>query len=176
MPTDKEIIEGLKHRDAKSFSDFVDAYGALIKSIVNYHLYDFKDLCEECINDVLLAVWNNVESFNPDKNTFKNWVGAISKYKTIDYKRKYRREKSFSELSESTPDTRDYFKNAEEEINSILSCLSPNDRELFYRHYILGEKVEKIAKNSGKSSAFLFNRLSRGRKKLRKTLKEEDFQ
>ncbi|MBO3444474.1 RNA polymerase subunit sigma-70, partial [Clostridium sp. CCUG 7971] len=33
--------------------------------------------------------WGNIKSFDKNKNNFKNWICAISKYKAIDYKRKY---------------------------------------------------------------------------------------
>ncbi|MGF7186815.1 DNA-directed RNA polymerase specialized sigma24 family protein [Desulfitispora alkaliphila] len=67
----------------------IDNYGGLIKSIVGKHLYNLQHLHEECLDDVLLAVWDNIDSFYPEKNSFKNWVAAIAKYKSIDYKRKY---------------------------------------------------------------------------------------
>lgn len=61
----------------------------------------------------------------------------------------------------------------EEETESILMCLSESDREVFYRHYILGEKVEEIAKRKNKTPAFFYNRLSRGRNKIRNSLNRE---
>jgi RNA polymerase sigma-70 factor (ECF subfamily) len=36
-----------------------------------------------------MAVWDNIDTFCPEKNSFKNWVAAIAKYKSIDYKRRY---------------------------------------------------------------------------------------
>jgi len=45
----------------------------------------------------LLAIWDNIDSFDEDKNSFKNWVAAISKYKSIDYQRN--KASSFLSLS-----------------------------------------------------------------------------
>ena len=44
---------------------------------------------DECINDVLLAIWNNINSFDEERSTFKNWIMGIARFKSIDYKRKY---------------------------------------------------------------------------------------
>lgn len=44
------------------------------------------------MNDVLLAIWDHIDSFQPEKNSFKNWIAAIEKYKAIDYLRKYQKE------------------------------------------------------------------------------------
>lgn len=150
----------------------VDTYGGLIKSIVSFHLSEFSQYRDECINDILLSIWQNMKSFDENKNSLKNWIGAISKYKSIDYIRKHYKDLSFDELDESIPDSRSNFETEiSDEIQSLLSSLKEEDRSIFYKYYILGEKVNEIARDTQKSPAYLFNRLSRGRKKLRKTFK-----
>ena len=89
MSLDREIVEGIKRKDENAFNILVDIYGGVIKSIVIYHMRGFLEYTDECINDVLLSVWNNIESYDSEKNSLKNWLGAIAKYKCIDYKKKY---------------------------------------------------------------------------------------
>lgn len=167
--TEKELVSGIKKKSEASLNCLVDQYGGLIKSIVSYHLKD--PLREECINDVLFSIWCNIEKFNPNKNTLKNWIGAICKYKCIDYKRKYYRERCVSlEETMIAPDSADGIvlkQELEEEINQLLSSLPPRDRELFRRRYLNEETVEEIAAEMKVTAAVLYNRLSRGRKKLK---------
>lgn len=175
MSLDREIVEGIKRKDENAFNILVDIYGGVIKSIVIYHMRGFLEYTDECINDVLLSVWNNIESYDSEKNSLKNWLGAIAKYKCIDYKKKYFKDLSLCELDENIVDQRNYvMEDMSEEIESILSCLSDEDRGLFYRYYIIGESIKEISQKSGRSKDYLFNRLSRGRKRIRKHLQRSE--
>lgn len=175
MNKDKRIVMGMLHGDEKAFNALVDEYSGLIKSIVRYHLAKYSQYEDECVNDILLSVWQNISSYDESKNSLKNWLGAVSKYKCIDYKRKYYKSFYHEQLDENMPDNKNELESEiEEDIESILCYLNPADRDLFYRHYILGEKIEEISKDSDKSVAFFYNRLSRGRKKLRLHLQRRD--
>ena len=59
-------------------------------------------LIEECISDVFVSVWNNIDKFKGDYNNFKNWIAGISKYKAVDYYRKERRAWNSSEYIKET--------------------------------------------------------------------------
>ncbi len=74
---DDNFLEQLRKRDEDALYYVIDMYGGLIKSIVSKHLYNLQFIQEECIDDILLAIWDNIASFCPEKNSFKNWVGAI---------------------------------------------------------------------------------------------------
>lgn len=52
-------------------------------------LIKFNDdgIIEECINDVFVSVWNNSSKFKGNKDNFRNWIGAIARFKAIDYYR-----------------------------------------------------------------------------------------
>ena len=67
----------------------IDNYNGLLTSVVRKHINPVLNYEEECISDVLFAIWENIEGFNNKENSFKNWICAIAKYKAIDYKRKY---------------------------------------------------------------------------------------
>lgn len=176
MNQDDKIVAGMLKKDQKAFQLLVDAYGGLIWSIVKFHLSGFASLQEECTNDILLSIWQNIARYDAEKNSLKNWIGAISKYKCIDYKRKYYREMRFEPLDDTLPDPNDAFEQTlQDEIDSLLSGLAPRDRDLFYRHYILEEKVDEIAKDVHESPCNLYNRLSRGRKKMKQNLQRSDY-
>ncbi len=44
---------------------------------------------EECINDILLAIWNWIYKYDKTKGEFKNWFGVVARYKCISYQREY---------------------------------------------------------------------------------------
>lgn len=53
-------------------------------------------------------------------------------------------------------------------LRELLSCLKEKDRELFYRLYVEEETMDEIADQMQTDKAVLYNRLSRGKKKLRR--------
>lgn len=185
MDTDEKLAAGLAAKDEKALEFLIEKYGGLIKAIAARHLSRMPSHIGECVNDILFSVWSNIDRFDPGKNSLKNWIGAVSKYKCIDYKRKYFKELYSEELSpeELSPDAaaeggaEDALirKETMTEIMSLLNCLKPRDRRLFYRRYILSESVREIAEKSGEDPDALYNRLSRGRKRLRHHLLRSDI-
>lgn len=170
--TDDELVYGIRRKDESALDALVHQYGGLIKSVVSYHISEiYRD---ECINDILFSIWNNISKFNPEKNSLKNWIGAVCKYKCIDYKRKYYKEK-ISEMDENIPSSYTaeqsiLMQETEKEIDELLSYLRPTDREIFRRRYIENETVDEISNQMHIESSVLYNRLSRGRRRLKKSL------
>lgn len=174
--TENNFITELINRNEKALEYVVSTYGWIIKSIVKKHLYNLESHQEECINDILLGIWNNISSFNESKSTFKNWVGAISKYKTIDYKRKYLRDLQTEGIdhieitSESNSFNEVTNKVLNKELEELLNCLKPEDKDLFLKLYVEEQGIDSISKETGLKRDVIYNRLSRGRKKMKKKL------
>ena len=159
----------------------LNEYGSLLKGVLIRNLYDKADCWEECFNDVLLAVWNNWERFsNIKEDSRAGWLCAIAKYKAIDL---LRRESRCNEKVVSIHDAwiaseveRQYcheqgfepVDNSSEELDKLLACLKPEDKDLFYRRYIKEESVDEITKETGLSQDNVYQRLSRGKRKLKK--------
>ncbi|MGX4598320.1 sigma-70 family RNA polymerase sigma factor [Faecalimicrobium sp. JNUCC 81] len=172
---DKLIIKYIKKKNQKGMEILIDKYNALLTSIVRFHLGTLINYEEECVSDTLLAIWDNIDGFEKDKNSFKNWICAIAKYKAIDYKRKYLNKIETSSLDEQT-----YYidKNLlqieiQEELNETLDFLSEEDEEIFRRYYLEDESVVDIANNKKLAISSVHSKLSRGRSKIRKILLRE---
>ncbi|MEH7524946.1 RNA polymerase subunit sigma-70, partial [Bacillus sp. JJ1503] len=103
----------------------------------------------------------------------KNWIAAIAKYKAIDYQRKYQRyleQKDIDdEMVESPFDveahvTRNMLSSTTEK---MLGYLKKEDQILFIKHYAEDKNIDELSNETGLERSVLYNRLSRGRKKLR---------
>ncbi|MCH5184731.1 MAG: sigma-70 family RNA polymerase sigma factor [Oscillospiraceae bacterium] len=170
--TDDEIVSGIKKGDETALDLLIMQYGGLIKSIASKKLGDlYRD---ECVNDVLFICWKNISRFDPEKSTLKSWIAAICRYKCIDYRRKYFKL-YFDELDENIPsgysaDISVMQKETEADTEALLADLPETDREIFRRRYIYEETIEEISDNMSIKPSVLYNRLSRGRKKLRDLL------
>lgn len=172
---DKLMIKYIKKKNQKGMEILIDQYNGLITSVIRYHLGSLINYEEECVSDTLLAIWDNIEGFDQDKNTFKNWICAIAKYKAIDYKRKYLNKIEISDLNEQN-----YYidKNLlkieiQEELNETLKFLSEEDKEIFRRYYLNDESVIDIANDKKLAISSVHSKLSRGKAKIRKSLLNE---
>ena len=60
---------------------------------------------------MFLAVWANIDSFRPERSSFLNWIAGISRYKAIDYKRKYLNREQMENLDDVTAGEEDREQN-----------------------------------------------------------------
>ncbi|EGT3616806.1 sigma-70 family RNA polymerase sigma factor [Clostridium perfringens] len=170
---EENFILELKKKNEKALEYVIDTYGWIVKTVVKKHMYNLESYEDECINDVFLGVWNNIDSFDESKNNFKNWIAAISKYKTIDYRRKYFRDLENKNIEDEVVMTEDNVhmnitkKELNKDVESILSLLKEKDRKLFLSLYVEEKDIEDISRETGMRKDNIYNRLSRGKKKLR---------
>lgn len=180
--TEQNFIPQMLRGNEKALEYVMIHYGGLVKSVVHRILYQLPQYEEECINDVFLAVWNHISAYQPQRNPFANWVAGVARIKALDYKRTYARQlletswdawtengaetkaPGFAHLSKEIEQLQDEFS---DETAQMLSCLKPQDQELFRRLYIEEQSMDQISKDSGISKPVLYNRLSRAKKKLR---------
>ncbi|MCJ7990029.1 sigma-70 family RNA polymerase sigma factor [Priestia sp. OVS21] len=155
----------------KGLELLIDQYGGLITAIVRKHLGTLKSYEEECVNDVLLAVWHHIDRFDSEKNTFKNWVAAVAKYKAIDYQRKYIKTQHESLSEAGMGETSEVHNIQTNDVEELLGHLSEGDRELFKAYYLQEVELKQIAEKQQTTISNLYNRLSRGRKKLKAIFK-----
>lgn len=173
--SDDELVDGLKKHDMKYLHEFIDIYGKLIYGVLNSVLdkNHERHSIDECFDDVLLSIWYNIDCYDENKGKFVNWIISICKFKAIDYKRKSNKDYNLSDIDECNAE---YNKSMEEEIllkeqkielTNFINKLGEPDREIFNRRYFKEESIDDISKGLGIPKENIYNRLSRGRKKLK---------
>ena len=169
---ENKIIKGIKKKDEKALKIFIDTYGPVMKASIYKVLTFNENLRMEVLNDSVLAVWDNIDSYDSKRSSFKNWCAGIARYKAIDALRKEIRHKSvdIDEISNYLSDDKDI---KIDETDEILKVLDEKDREIFRKLFIEGYSYEDLAKIYDISKASLYNRVSRGKKKIRKDIKNE---
>lgn len=99
---------------------------------------------------------------------------GIARFKAIDCKRRYLRQNKEctdidNQLIEDENAGRQMLKIAlDEEIKELFEQLSQPEREIFQRHFIEEATIEEISKETGLKESAVYQRISRGRKNLRK--------
>lgn len=171
--TEDNFIEQIKKKNEKALEYVIYNYGWVLKSVIKKHLYYLPDYHEECLNDCLMSIWENICYYDPEKSSFKNWIGGVAKFKALNYVRKYLRDLENENIENITVFTEDnalkaiLTKELSLETEKMLECLSEEDREIFIKLYFEEKNMDEISCDTGLAKPVLYNRLSRGRKKMR---------
>ena len=178
---DRRIIELFFARDEQAIAETRDKYSGLIKRIAVNLLGNSAD-ADECVNDALLAVWNNIPPARPD--SLKAYLGGIARNKALmSFRRRTAKKRSnglelsLSELDECVPSPNNAEESADLDelaglLNDWLRSLPERDSMLFIRRYWYGDSVKELSKETGESANRLSQRLFYLRKKLREFLDE----
>lgn len=170
--TEENVVQQLKLKNEESISYVLQKYGGLLNAVIRKYLQGNQFDIEECLGDVLVAIWFHIHSFDPAKNEFKQWITAVAKYRAIDYIRRIEKEKqhvSKTELNERLLD-RPSPQSFTFDIEGMLNELSDVERTIFEKYYLDGVPSREIAAQFKAEQSWVHNKLSRGRKKLKSIL------
>lgn len=171
--TQATLLELLNARDERGLSMLSEHSGRLITTIARRILGSQCD-AEECVNDVLLEIWNTIPPHSP--TSVSSYACMLTRRTAIDRLRHNTADKrgggeycaSLEELKDiPVPDNSTELSEA---IEYFLDRLSHNDRMLFMGRYYAFESVKELAAHLGISQGATSLRLSRLRSKLRALL------
>ena len=178
--TDLQIAQNIKRRDTKTFEFIVDKYSKQMYYLAYniLHISCSKEDMEECVADVFLEAWVNIDKFAPEKGSFKTWLFMLTKYKALQYKRKLEKQKTVNIDDVSIEDTSDIEKllisrQIQEKVIEIIKGFNKIDQELFIRRYFYNEKIKDLANALNLTRQAIDNRLLRGRKRIEEALTYE---
>ncbi|MBS6042726.1 MAG: sigma-70 family RNA polymerase sigma factor [Clostridium baratii] len=155
----------------------MDTYSNLIFKVA-YKVLNKRELSEECINDVFLKVWNNIDRFNKEDDKFKNWICTITKYTAIDMLRREKKHSSNLSIEEEPLNSKSELEKDFQNDNDLLiikneiNSMDKIDREIFIRRFYYGEKIRVISEKLGMTDNAINLRILRGRKRLSEKIRE----
>lgn len=180
--TDEKIIELLFRRDERALSEIESKYKNLLRYVAENFLSAREDV-EECLNDVLLSIWNAIPPEMPDD--LRAYLCAIMRNTAIDRLRENKSDKrggrfrtvsdEFLSMLDDGTDLADEFeaRRAGGIINSFLAGLNEESRDIFVMRHYLGMSCAEIADVFGCSQGKVKMSLLRSRKKLAAKLRKE---
>ena len=133
---------------------------------------------DEVVSDTVLAWMQDLRAGKCIENT-AGYLRTVFERRLCDYlRRKYRREVEMSDdgtILETIPDDADPEERQqilleEEAVRKALGRLAAIYREVVYRHYVKGQRVETIAKALGVPVGTVKSRLSDGRGQMKETV------
>ena len=181
---DKKIIEMFFARDEGAIRATEEKYGALCRYIASNILAQRED-CEECVSDVLLALWNAIPPDRPDDlrayigKAVRNRAHAISRDANA-WKRGGRvtvvGEEFLSVIDDGT-DLADGFeaRRMGRVISDFLRKIGETNKDIFVMRYWLGMSHAQISRQTGFTEGKIKMSLRRTKEKLAEELRKEGF-
>ena len=179
---DEKIIDLLFARDESALAETEKKYGNLWRYIAANILALPEDR-EECLNDVLLEIWNSIPPDRP--NDLRAYSVTILRRRAIDRTRSvnaWKRsgnmqtvgEEFLSTLDDGTDLAADYENSrAMRIVNELLDSLPRFERSVFVMRYCFSESIGAIAERTGTTEGRIKMMLMRTRKKLKENLIKE---
>lgn len=179
---DEKLIELYFSRDESAIEETQKKYGALCRYIASNYLSLPEDR-EECVNDVLLALWNTIPPEHP-KN-LPGYISEVTRRQAVNKSREnnaWKRgrgiqtvnEEFLSMLDDGTDLAEQYeARRAGELISRFLRGLPEKEREMFLMRYYFGMSPSAIARKLKYGDSKVKMTLLRTREKLAAYLTKE---
>ena len=172
---DVQLVHALQTRQNGAMEQFQTVYTPLLRYIIAPILPDERDR-EECLSDVLLRVWDSIDTFDPGKAALTTWLTHLARNAALNRRRANERHREGGTLDETMPDTADgpeqslLKAEAARTLWAAVKRLGRKDRELFLRKYYYYQPTAQIAAELGLTVRAAEGKLYRVRKHLREEL------
>jgi len=206
--SDEDLVQRLRERDPQALETLISRYSREIFYFIRLVLDGVgvtQDI-EECVNDLFVAVWQEIDAFDSSRGALRTWLTMRAKYIALDRRRQLCRRQthmvqSADEIrhwnSSDSNGGRDFeyehkatlpahpeasmeslLEQSErrEELSLALAKLSELDRFLIYQRYFRFATTEELAAKTGLTRHALDTRLWRARKSLREVLREHAYE
>ena len=171
MIDDERIIELFFERSEEAIQELGNKYGKACHKL-SYNIVNNMQDAEECVNDVLLAVWHSIPPKKPD-NLFA-YTARICRNKALNKIRSKERQKRKAEVIELSNELQNIIPNKVDEeslltelINDFLAVEQAQDRYLFVHRYWFGESIAELSERTGYGASKVKSKLFRTRNRLK---------
>lgn len=180
---DQAIAELFMRHSEDALKELEAKYGKLCRHIAGNILDDPRDV-EECVNDGLLAVWNQLPEERPEQlSAYICRIVRNISLDRLDYNRAKKRSAgeilAIDELTELLPDENlradASGRELGEAIGRYLRGQKPERANIFVLRYMSGDSIREIAKKHRCTEAKVRNLLARMRGQLKEHLKKEGY-
>ena len=167
--TEKNVVQQLLQQNEDALKFVVEKYGGTLKAVINRILYQYPQDAEECLYDCIMKIWQKVSLYNGKVTSFRNWTISVAKFTAIDRLRKIRciePAENIDDIQISSYQDITEDKLFDEFFKELISALSDEDKFIFTRLFWYGETIDEVAESTNRSKSVIYNRVSRGKKKI----------
>jgi RNA polymerase sigma factor (sigma-70 family) len=87
--SDDDLVKRLRERDPEALETLISRYSREVFYFIRLVLdgVGVTQDAEECVNDLFVAVWQEIESFDSGRGTLRTWLTMRAKYIALDRRR-----------------------------------------------------------------------------------------
>jgi len=166
--TEKNFVQELQRKNEDALEFVVKNYGGLLKAVIKRILYNYPEDAEECLYDVILKIWNNIDTYNVSCK-FESWAAAIAQYSALNRLRSLKRLEPLADIDEiAIADINAVTGNKlfDNFFAELISCLNEEDKMIFLKIFWNGDSINDVSRELGKSQNTIYKRISRGKMKI----------
>ena len=177
--TDENYIDLLKQKDQRALEYFIDKDGWIVKSILFRSALPHQERMD-CMNDTFFAIWQNAGRYDEAKASFTTWVAGVTRYCILNYLKKLKRIEylSLDQIWETSNweagQLPVYELEEKEQFQHLLRYLPPEDQQIFLKLFWEDKSYEEVSDEMKIGRSVLYNRVSRGKRRLRNLLKRRE--
>lgn len=166
----EDLVKKARESDAQAYGELIKIYEGDLTRIARSYLKNEEDV-KDIVQSTFATAYFNINQLKDD-NKFKNWLGTIlvNKCKKLS--------KEIAKRKEVSADDDEYKKlysedNVGEKINfeNLIKDLSEREKQIFQMQYEEHMTTKEISKRLNMKENTIKSILSRGRLKLKKTIK-----
>ncbi|HEY4035353.1 MAG TPA: sigma-70 family RNA polymerase sigma factor [Ktedonobacteraceae bacterium] len=206
--SDEDLVQRLRERDPQALETLISRYSREIFYFIRLVLdgVGVTQDTEECVNDLFVAVWQEINTFDSSRGIFRTWLTMRAKYIALDRRRQLCRRQTHMVQSadevkhwhasdgnggsnfefeykatlpahpEASMESLLEQSERREELSLALAKLPELERFLIYQRYFRFASTEELAAKTGLTRHALDTRLWRARKSLREALREYAYE
>ncbi len=170
---EETIVERVLAGDIEAFRELVDMYQEPLNRMIYQFIRD-REGSRDLAQDVFVAAFRNLRSFDPDRSAFSTWIYSIARNRCLNALRKKRpvvMSEPPDEGLEATPSSEAGRKEVAQRIDAALEALPGRMKRVFVFSEIENLPQAEIARIEGISVGTVKSCLNRGRARLRAALK-----
>lgn len=148
---ESELVALLKNKEKKGFDYLYANYSTALFGIINRIIPD-EDDAKDVLQDVFVKIWNNIESYSPQKGRFFTWMlnlarnMAIDKLRSANYKYHNKNLSIGDQIVNVFDKNQAYSENVDKiGLRKVVSTLKAEYRELIELAYFSGFTQVEIA-------------------------------
>ncbi len=168
---ENEIIARVKAGDTGDFEHLVRCYQGPLFRIVGNLVGG--SVLEDIVQDIFLTAYEKIQSFDPQRGTFRTWIYQIARNRALNARKKKREQLSAEDpviADQRTPSHDLLVKEAYSRLDRALGELKFQDRVIFVLAELEGLSYAEIAQIEKLALGTVKSRLARIKIKLRSAL------